>query len=213
MNHDRKLSIQKEIDYQFKDSTFIDTVFTHTSYRKNIHFDRLEFLGDRVLSFVAAEYLFKAFPEEATGQMSLRYIDITKTQPLAAAAIKMNLEDHVMCSTTPSTSVLADTIEALIGAIFLDGGYLKAKKFITTKIINTTSIEGIKNIKNLLQEWAQQNKFSMPNYSCCQENKNFHVKVKITGIQDEGYGIAKSKKEASIQAAERLLTRIKRTKH
>lgn len=200
--------IEKIIDYKFKNPQLLENVFTHPSFLKNIHFDRLEFLGDRVLSQVVASFLYKQFPDDEAGKMALRFISATNTNTLSSMGKTIGLPDHIKCTGKPSDSVIADTLEALIGAIFIDGGYTKSKKFVFNILIKNIIFKGEKNEKNLLQEWAQKNKYPMPEYICMKEAKVFSVIARIKGIKQYGVAQAKNKKEASILAAKKFLDSI-----
>jgi ribonuclease-3 len=207
--------IQQKINYIFKDTSFIDNVFVHPSYNNNIEFDRLEFIGDGILTTVCRRFLYKTFKTEETGDLVLRFIHITRSDSLAKIMVNMELAEYIQCIGSPTTSILADTIEALIGAICIDRGYTSCQSFIEKKIIKILLSDPQKNCKNLVQEWAQKKGMQMPIYKCTGEHRNFTVIVRLNDLNNRNIfcrGSGVSKKEASMSAATKLWDNIIKNK-
>ncbi len=200
----------------------------HRSYlEQNDEYDvsneRLEFLGDSVLSLIVAEYLFDAFPEKDEGFLTKVRAKIVNRLALADAAETINLVEFLLVSKNISNSfdngsktILSDALEALIGAIYLDNGLDSAKVFIQKILIQPNLKEGLylidENYKSQLLEFAQANKMESPTYVVIKEegpqhNRVFTVKVTI-GSRDYGFGKGKNKKSAEQKAAQEALDKL-----
>ena len=131
---------EKKINYKFKNKSLIDLAFTHSSYKNktNTDYERLEFLGDRVLSLVLSEYLFLKYPKENEGALSKRLSNLVSKQTLLEVAneisikemLKINYSEKKNLKLKKNVSILSDVCEALIGAIYLDTSLDNAKEFI-----------------------------------------------------------------------------------
>ena len=209
-------------------SSFYIQALMHRSYlEQNEEYDisneRLEFLGDSVLSLIVAEYLFDAFPEKDEGFLTKVRAKIVNRIALAEAAEKINLVDFILVSknisntfANGSKTILSDALEALIGAVYLDNGLDSAKNFIRKILIQPNLKEGLylidENYKSQLLEFAQANKLENPSYVVIKEegpqhNRIFTVKVLIGG-KDYGYGKGKNKKSAEQKAAQAALEKL-----
>ena len=216
-------NLEKSIEYWFNDKSLLFKAVTHTSYahenvRENImHNERLEFLGDSALGLILAEYLFSKYPEKREGKLSLMKSWLESETQLAVIADEINLGSYLFIGVGEEKSngrkrsaLLADAMEAVIGAVYLDGGLEAVKELIFHLFKNHFSnieknSEKI-NFKNLLQMKLQRNGKSIPNYflvSCKgpAHKKDFVVEVKL-GDEVLGQGNGKSKKEAEMNAAE-----------
>lgn len=219
--------LQKKIGYSFTDINILKTSLTHSSYaneHKNTRIEcneRLEFMGDAVLGFVCAELLFKKYSGKQEGDLSKMRSSLVCETALANYAVALELGKYLMLGhgenlaggrERPST--LSDAFEALIAAIYLDGGIEAAKKFISpflTKAIDDNISKHTLNrdYKTLLQEIAQQNpgeiiKYAVVNESGPDHNKSFTVNVYLnSNLLASGKG--KSKKEAEQDAAHKAL--------
>lgn len=224
-------SIQKKINYAFKKGDFLKQSLTHSSYA-NEHRnhglkdnERIEFLGDAILDLVISEYLFKKHPEMPEGDLSKIRASIVCEASLAKTAKTIDLGQYIflgkgeeMTGGRDRASILADAFEALTGAIFLDGGFEKAKLFLTQTLISqveqVSSIEDLyTDYKTLLQENIQKETNKVISYEVVDEqgpdhDKNFYVEV-YHGTICIGKGIGKSKKEAEQDAAKRALNNLK----
>ena len=141
----------------------------HSSYdekNKILNYERLEFLGDRVLGLIISELLFEKFPLEKEGELSKRFSNLVSKKTLVKISHNINLSDLILTSKSYSQkyritdSMLADSLEALIGAIFLDSNYKKVKEVVKSlwKEKMNTQIQPPNNPKSQLQEWCLTNK-------------------------------------------------------
>ena len=185
--------------------------------------ERMEFLGDSVLSLVVAEYLFKNFPNEEEGFLTKVRAKLVNKFALSDAAEEMGLENFILINQNLTHSfaraqktVLSDAFEALIGAIYLDQGIKVANNFIHKTLIDpiVKNDEYLKdeNFKSQLLEYAQANKIDAPNYVVINEegpqhDRTFTIKVTL-GDAFEGIGLGKNKKTAEQNAAKSTLNQI-----
>lgn len=225
---DKILRLEKLIGYKIKDPTFYIKALTHRSYSEfnDYHLrsnERLEYLGDSVLSLVIAEYLFKDFPNEDEGFLTKTRSQIVNRIAMANAAEKINLIDYMLVNTNftaysskGAQSVVSNALEALIGAIYLDKGLVVARKFIEKVIIIPSIKDKLflvdKNYKSQLLEFTQAHKLENPEYKLVKEegphhNKEFTIEVFIEKIS-YGHGVGKSKKSAEQSAAQDALMKI-----
>ena len=218
-NHTLLKELQQKIDYQFKDENLLFTALTHSSYanehklHKIHHNERLEFLGDAVLEVVSSDFLFKNFPDMAEGQMSKKRASLVCEPTLAMDAREIDLEDFIYLGKGEDEtggrkrdSIVSDAFEALIGAIFLDGGIEEAKYFILKFALN--DIEKKKlfyDSKTVLQERVNSVKNGNLVYEIIKEwgpdhNKTYEAAAKLNG-KIIGKGQGHTKKAAEQQAA------------
>ena len=167
---------EKKINYKFKNKELINLALTHSSFsnKKNLNYERLEFLGDRVLSLVISEHLFIKYPNENEGALSKRLSNLVSKQTLLEVANEINIREMLKIDNSEkknlklkkNISLLSDVCEALIGAIYLDSNLASVKKFIYKHWKKKVS----KNIlppqdpKSLLQEVAQKKGLDLPKY-------------------------------------------------
>lgn len=216
--------LQQKINYQFKNTHLLQNALTHSSYANETHKpemsnERLEFLGDAVLSIIVSDYLFDHFRHIPEGELTrLRAASVCE-RSLCEFAKKLGLGQHLFLSRGEQntggrerSSILADAFEALIAAIYLDGGIEKAREFVLSYV--KESIEGqqkvaFKDYKTALQEVIQQNPEDRLCYVPAGEsgpdhNKTFRVEVTINS-NVVGVGEGKSKKDAEQSAAKEAL--------
>ncbi len=211
----------EELKNQFKNKDLFDQALTHRSWvnenakiRKSN--ERLEFLGDAVLELIVSEELYQAFPDKEEGYLSsLRAGLVNNTQTLAKIAQKLELGKDIYFSKgeaegggRTNLSILADCLEALIGAIYLDRGLKAAKQFIKDSLLGeleTKDLKPLQDPKSHLQQIVQAQKLSVPKYEVVKETGPAHSKLFVVQvIVDEkvvGIGEGKSKMEAQQQAA------------
>ena len=220
--------LEKLTGSPINDSSYYLQALMHRSYlEQNEEYDvsneRLEFLGDSILSLIVAEYLFDEFPEKDEGFLTKVRAKIVNRLALADAAEKINLGEFLLVSKNISNSfangsktILSDALEALIGAVYLDNGLDSAKIFIQKILIQPNLKEGLylidENYKSQLLEFAQANKMESPTYNVIKEegpqhNRLFTVKVSI-GDTDYGVGKGKNKKSAEQKAAQEALEKL-----
>lgn len=218
--------LESKIDYTFQNETLLKEALTHRSYLnenpswKINHNERLEFLGDAVLELVSTEELFNRYPEEDEGKLTSLRAALVNYQMLAAIAREIKLEEHLLLSRGEAKEngrarevILANALEALIGAIYLDGTYLEAKKFIkNTVLIHLEKVirqKLYKDPKSQLQEIVQAQMKITPSYKILGETGPEHEKIFQVGVYigdrqlADGNGL--SKQEAELDAARKAL--------
>ncbi len=223
--------LQKNINIQFTSADLLKRAFIHRSHlneAKNTHVsnERLEFLGDAVLSFCTSHYLYEQYPDFPEGTLTNIRSSLVKTQSLASVAQELHLGDLLKLSHGEEASggrnnlsLLADCFEALLGAIFLDQGVETVRTFLTTYLfIRTKAIVEQKayvDYKSLLQEIIQQESRISPTYQVVKSEgpdhaKTFWIQATVNNkILGEGTG--KSKQEAEQAAASNALEKMGKT--
>lgn len=208
----------------FNDKDLFDLALTHRSW-VNEHKgerqsnERLEFLGDAVLEFIVSKELYADFPDKEEGYLTALRANLVNTVSLAGLARKLNLGPRLFLSKgeedgggRDNTSLLADTVEAIIGAIFIDKGIEDAEKFIKENLLSEMEKrvhEPLKDAKSRLQEYVQSKKLSAPKYQVVEEsgpdhNKKFVIEVLVEG-KSWAKGEGKSKSLAEQDAAHAAL--------
>jgi len=223
---------EDKLNLKFKNLDYLISAFTHRSYLnehrqiKLDHNERLEFLGDAVLELVVTEFLYTTY-SEPEGILTNWRSSLVRTESIAAAAHKLGFEEYLRLSKGEArgtdrarTQILANSFEAVIGAIYLDQGYEKSRKFIEDNIISTFD-EILKtgawlDPKSRLQELAQSNETQTPQYRILKEegpdhDKTFKVGVYVNG-ELRGDGDGPSKQEAQQQAAQQALKFYEKSK-
>jgi len=184
------------------------------------HYERLEFLGDRVLGLVIAELLWRRFDSEAEGPLTRRHGELVRRDTLAAIAREIGLDRFVRLSPAEaasgrarSPSVLADVLEAVIAAIYLDGGFTAAVAFVERLWGPRVAamIKPPRDPKTLLQEWAQGRGLALPAYRLAAASGPDHAReftVAVRLADNEASATASSKRAAEAAAAAALLARL-----
>lgn len=219
-------AFHKKFNLEFSDPDLITTALKHRSYlnitnepriRSN---ERLEFLGDTVLDLIVAQYLYKKFPKKTEGELSKVKSILVRRSVLAEVAVKISLGNLILINwgeekTGGRTreSILADTFEAVVGAIYLDRGIEKATEFIHTYLLSDfkkiVKTELYKNYKSILLEYTQSIGSGMPVYKVVEETgpdhaKNFVIEVYINN-EKMGVGQGSTKKVAEQEAAKQAI--------
>ncbi len=222
---EKLVNCQKDLNYFFKNVDMLTIALTHTSRKSDFDFsnERLEFLGDAVLGMVISELLFKLFPDYYEGELT-KIKSVVVSQPtLSKVGHALNLEEYLIVGKglvnrlNFPKSLLANAFEAIVGAIYLDGGLLVVNRFITDNLCNEIDIvcknEHKKNYKSLLQQCCQKELGFTPLYKVLQQHGPDHVKVfqiaVVINNTEYGIGWGKSKKEAAQIAAFHTLKSIK----
>ncbi len=226
MDKKRLKEIEEIISYKFNDSSLLELAFTHSSYSNEMksgrlsNNERLEFLGDAVLELVTSEYLFTKYALENEGKLSKMRASIVCEPTLAGFSRDMSFGDYLLLGKGEDASggrdrdsLLSDGVEALIGAIYLDGGYPKARKFIKKKFLK--NIEDKKlfvDNKTYLQELLQRSSNLAITYEVIDErgpdHQKFFVVVVKHGDEVIGRGEGKSKKAAEQDAASNAINNL-----
>ena len=210
------------IDYEFKNKALLDLAFTHSSFSK-INNERLEFLGDSVLNLVITKYLFENYPELDEGKMSRVRSNLVNQETLSTLSKKLELQKNIKLSAgeektngREKKSILSNTFEALIGAIYLDSNldvvldYIK--KVYGELLTNVNLIKNTKDPKSVLQEYCQGKFLPLPNYNTTEVKDKinaFETVCSINGIKNYGYGKGTTKKNSHQSAAEMMLEQLK----
>ena len=213
--------IEKILDYKFKDTKLLDEALTHSSIKKNnkqkkiFNYERLEFLGDRILGFIISDLIFKKFPNFQEGDLSIIFQKYTNAKFLSKVAISLNLNKFVVVQKgdrlEKKDSIMSDLIESIIAAIYVDSNLDNAKHFIEKKIFNNLKIQKIidKHPKTLLQEYSLKHFKKIPVYSVEEKSgpdhdPKFKVNVSINS-QNYAFGEGSSTQKAQEAAAKNLL--------
>jgi ribonuclease-3 len=211
----------EKIPYTFQDQGLLQKALTHPSgvrSRKASDFERLEFLGDRVLGLLVAQMVYKRYPSEKEGDLAKRFAALVCREACLEVAHQMQLSGHLKASLgegVPDSVILADAVESLIGAIYLDGGLKAASAFIDEywPALLEKDHRPPKDPKTCLQELAQSKSLgSVPTYEVLDHSgpahtPTFTVRVVVKGL-GEATGIGASKRQAEQMAARALLREI-----
>jgi ribonuclease-3 len=216
--------LEKTIGYHFKDAVLLDHALTHVSAitggNRAGSYQRLEFLGDHVLGLVISDMLFRAFPKADEGELSRRLADLVRRETCAEVARQIDLSAALKIGASEAnaggrtrTAILADVCEALIGAVFLDGGYGDAAAMIERLWGERMRVPArpLRDAKTMLQEWAQARGLPTPAYreiarTGPHHNPEFRVAVALPNLE-QAEGLGSSKRAAEQAAAAAMLTR------
>ena len=220
--------LKRDFDITFKDVDLLDAAFTHASYvnetperkKKLKYYERIEFLGDAVLELISSEFLFFEDEKMPEGQLTKARASMVCEPSLAFCAREIQLGDYLMLGKGEEVtggrtraSVTSDALEALIGAIYLDGGFASAKEFILNFVLNDLEHKKLfYDSKTILQELVQANFSETISYHLIREegpdhNKTFFVEVQI-GNHVYGEGTGKTKKTAEADAAYNAIIKL-----
>ena len=214
----------KNIDYSFQNLSLLEQALIHSSLKSKgfNNNQRMEFLGDRILGFVISDYLFYNYPEWREGDLALNYNSLVCKETCSEIAEHIGLGRSLIMGKSESKhggrlkkAILADALEALICAVYLDSDFKTVKKIIlklwVSKLKNVGDIQ--LDPKTALQQWIQSKGGGLPNYTDLKRegldhDPIFHVEVKLqNGLTS--IGKAKSKREAQQNAAQKLLSQIR----
>lgn len=212
------------INYHFQDEKLLKRALTHRSVSHNNN-ERLEYLGDSIVNFVVAEALFKRFPNTSEGQLSRMRANLVKKESLAEIANYLNLGDYIYLGSGElksggyrRESILADALEALIAAIYLDANLDSCKEKILywfkEKLANVSSTVSNKDAKTKLQEYLQARKLPLPTYKIVKtvgkdHQQIFHVSCEIPGFKHYQEGQGDNRRRAEQMAAAAILKELK----
>jgi len=215
------------LGYAFKDHRLLEQALTHSSaaQQKTSRLDsneRLEFLGDRALGLIMAEWLYRRFPDEEEGALARRFAALVRRETLAMVAENIELGRFIILNKNDEStigrnniSILADACEAILGALYLDGGLEVTRRFIEQQWVAflESDLKPPQDAKTALQEWAQGQGLPLPQYSEINRQGPSHdpvftIEVAIDG-QPSFHGEGTSKRLAEQAAAELLLAHIR----
>jgi ribonuclease-3 len=235
-------NIIKNFRYKFVNNDLLILALTHSSYNDGFHNDvnnlnnqRLEFLGDAILNFVVAEHLYKLQPNAHEGDLTRIRSYLVKEDTLAGIAKKLLVQNYIILGLgeqktggSNKNSILADTLEAIIGAVYLDSDFLTVKNLVLawytecedyqklTKTSNQDKTEDFisKDPKTILQETLQARGLGLPIYKVIivtgkPHNQVFQVECLVSGVEQKIYGTGTNRKKAEQDAASKILNLLK----
>jgi len=225
--------LQKLLSHEFKNPKLLETAFVHRSFVNenrgvSEHNERLEFLGDAVLELITTEFLFAKFPKKPEGELTALRSALVKGETLAEIAAELNFGKHLKLSKGEARSggaekpyLLANVFEAVLGAVYLDAGFEKAKeiveKFLLPKLPKIIEENAQVDAKSEFQELAQAKLAITPEYKVLSDSGPDHAKIfemgAFVGKDLFGRGKGASKQEAEQEAAKEALKRIKDKGH
>ena len=220
-------ALEQALGYTFRDKSLLRNALTHSSYANEIYHEsllsneRLEFLGDSILGMVVAEFLYRSFPDRPEGELTRMRADMVCENTLAEIAHQLDLGGHLLLGHGEEQgggrtreSILADAVESVIAASFLDGGMGAALHFVRTFILVQVPVKQLHNAdyKTQLQELVQQKKNQVLAYVLLEEtgpdhDKHFAVAVTLNGAE-VGRGDGRSKKRAEQEAARLAIEKL-----
>jgi len=221
MSRELRAFIRDELGFEAGDLALFERALTHPSVGPD-NYQRLEFLGDRVLGLVMAEWLSERFPREQEGTLSHRFTHLVSRACCAVVAGKIGVIDHIRLGkpawesgVARSENVLGDLVEALIAALYLEGGLDAARAFIRRSWAELIDDQAVapRHPKSLLHEWAEANRRKAPVYTVIDRSGpdhalEFTVQVAVNNV-GEATGTGSSKQDAEKAAAEALLEQLK----
>jgi ribonuclease III len=224
----RGSSLGKKLGYVFKQPQLLQRALTHRSFAPE-HNERLEFLGDSILGCVIAKHLYNSYPQLSEGELSRLRSSLVKEETLAILALELDLggylrlgEGELKSAGFRRPSILADVLEALFGAVFLDGGFADAERVVLNLYVpylERVDIQGQgKDAKTLLQEYLQGNRIPLPTYRVVATQgeahaQTFQVECAIPSLKIAARGEGSSRRNAEQQAAQAAYRIIQPSQH
>lgn len=224
MRNQDRTELENKLEYHFKNKKYLETALTHSSYANEVRGagssnERLEFLGDSVLGVIVADYLFKNYPKMPEGDLTKTRASLVCEKACCGFSKQLGVGEFLLLSHGEQnsggrtrSSILADAFEAILAAIYLDGGMEEARKFVlrfVAPLVGNTKPKSFKDYKTVLQEIIQQNpeehlEYVLTGESGPDHDKHFNVEVHLNS-NVIGKGGGRSKKEAEQQAAREAL--------
>lgn len=218
--------LEKNIDYKFKNINLLKKALTHTSYANENHIEsneKLEFLGDSILEFLSSKYIYNNYSFLKEGEMTKVRADVVCEKSLYKIAVKHNFSDflflgksQLMSGETARPAILADSVEAVIAAIYFDSGLKQTEKFIVENLKDEIQMAsknvGMKDYKTVLQEKLQIHGDVNIKYTILEEKGPDHDKIFVAQVSCNGKKLAigegKNKKTAEMNAAHKALEKL-----
>lgn len=225
VSEDLNQRLLQRLGYSFRDRAWLDLALTHRSVSGSRNNERLEFLGDSILNFVVADFLYQRFPQEKEGRLSRLRAALVKQDTLASVARDLQLGDylHLGAGELKSggfrrDSILADTVEALLGAIYRDCGDMtvcagRVQAWFGERLHLANEESAAKDSKSRLQEWLQGRHQPLPTYSVVDvsgeaHNQSFRVHCQVPGLGEVTVGEGPSRRHAEQEAAAAALRQL-----
>ncbi len=217
-----KQPLIEAIGYDWTDKSLLEQALTLAAGSKRAAYERLEFLGDRVLSLVVAEMLYKHFPKEEEGALAKRHTKLVRAETAVQVAEQIGLEHYLNVAKSEKAAVeskpevyLCDVLEAVIGALYLDGGFEVAKEFVVNRFYPLMVADKVppQDAKSHLQEWAQGKGYELPVYEVVDVTGPEHAPVFTMTVKVADFekvtATGSSKKKAEQNAANAFLQQYK----
>lgn len=217
---DRLARLMRALEHPFEDPELLKLALTHRS-KSSRNYERMEFLGDSILGFVIAEWLFNQFDELSEGKLSRMRSSLVRREALASVARKLSLGDYLILGEGElksggfdRDSILADSVESIIGAIYRDAGFVAAERFIHTHfeflLDQTSELKSLKDPKSRLQEMMQKLGYHLPSYSIVDTQGQHHaqlftIECTLDDLPYTAKATAKSRRMAEQLAAKEIL--------
>ena len=221
------VALQERIGYTFKDVHKLEQALTHRSYGSQ-HYERLEYLGDAVINLVVSDLLYQGLPDMDEGQLSRIRSNLVKQESLHSLALKLGLpnclklgEGEAKSGGAKRPSILADALEALLGAVYLDAGFDTAQRLARGWLddiqINMTMQQTAKDAKTELQEWLQARKMPLAVYTVigtvgAAHEQTFDVECYVPSLKKTERGIGSTRRAGEQAAAQAILDTMKDSK-
>jgi ribonuclease III len=214
--------LEARLGYRFRDADLATLALTHLSAQAagGRSYQRLEFLGDRVLGVVVADQLYRSFPLASEGELSMRLAELVRRETCAAIAAEWDVGPHVVLGLGEArgggrkkAAILSDICESIIGAVYVDGGLEAARDLILRSWGDrlTADSQPARDAKTALQEWAQARALAAPRYEEAARSGPAHAPLFVMRVELPGYqpetGEASSKRAAEQAAAQAFLDR------
>lgn len=219
---DALAALEQTLGYTFRARALLQRALTHRSL-SGANNERLEFLGDAILSAIMAEALYQQFPNAREGKLSRLRSSLVNGETLARIARTLTLSDHVRLGSGEQKSggqfresILSDALEAVIGAVYLDSDFNQTRQVVLTWYHacydDLSAVEPTKDAKSRLQEWLQAKKYPLPTYDASVSGEAhqqvFAVRCTVAGLSIETEGVSSSRRKAEQIAAEKFLEQL-----
>ena len=214
----------EKLNYRFKNHELLEDSLSHRSFRGNKNNERLEYLGDAVLNFVIAAALFRQNIKAREGELSRLRANLVRGETLTDLAQEFELGKYLRLGAgelktggAQRKSILADGMEAVVGAIYLDGGFQVCEtcilRWYANRLENVETIPELKDPKTRLQEYLQAKKLALPVYTILAlegpaHQQSFKVECHLHGLPNKAIGIGSSRRRAEQKAAEKILEEL-----
>jgi ribonuclease-3 len=214
----RRAALEKRIGHRFTAPRLLEQALTHRSHGHDNN-ERLEFLGDGVLGCAVADELYARFPQLPEGQLTRLRASLVREEALAEAGEGIGLAEHLrLGKIEPQPSLVADAMEAIVGAVFLDGGYDAARKTVVAvfgaKLAALDPEQSAKDAKTELQELMQAKRLRLPEYHVVSvqgeaHKQSFQIECLVADLELKATGSGTSRQRAEQQAAKHVLEQLR----